>query len=112
MLLLSGRANTRCSVCRFDPGGPAPGTGLESPETGSQNRGYRDLDRRQRPHTLYVNPRNPPQSAHYSSETRKRRFVSECVVVDAVPYELVSAAKFPDIREFTGNFLQFTGKWP
>jgi site-specific DNA recombinase len=24
--------------------------------------------------------RKPPQSAHYSSETRKRRFVSECVV--------------------------------
>jgi hypothetical protein len=53
MLLPSGPANTRCSVCRFDPGGlhvpfsPAPGTGLESPETGSQNRGYRDLSQRQ-----------------------------------------------------------------
>ena len=31
-------------------------------------------------HTRYVNPRKRPQSAHYSSETRKRRFVSECVV--------------------------------
>jgi hypothetical protein len=56
MLLPSGPANTRCSVCRFDPGGlhvqlwPAPGTGLQSPETGSQNRRYRDLSRRQRPH--------------------------------------------------------------
>src|SRR5215470_18721148 len=34
MLLPSGAANTRCSVCRFDPGGlhvplsPAPGTGF------------------------------------------------------------------------------------
>jgi hypothetical protein len=55
MLLPSGPANTRCSVCRFEPGGlhvqlsPAPGTGLQSPETGSQNRRYRDLSRRQRP---------------------------------------------------------------
>ena len=53
MLLPSGPANTRCSVCRFDPGGlhvqlsPAPGTGLQSPETGSQNRRYRDLPRTQ-----------------------------------------------------------------
>ena len=43
MLLPSGPANTRCSVWRFDPGNlhvqlsPAPGTGLQSPETGSQN---------------------------------------------------------------------------
>jgi hypothetical protein len=49
MLLPSGPANTRCSVCRFDPGGlhvqlrPAPGTALQSPETGSQSRRYRDL---------------------------------------------------------------------
>jgi site-specific DNA recombinase len=58
---LSGRANTRCSACRFDPGGlhaqsgTAPGTGLASPETGSQNRRYRDLARRQRPHARYLN---------------------------------------------------------
>src|SRR5437762_13660628 len=107
MLPPSGRANTRCSVCRFDPGGPAPGTGLDSPETGSQNRGYRDLDRRQRPHTRYVNPRKPPQSAPYSLETRKRRFVSECVVVDAAPIEPVSSVKFPDNWENTGNFTHF-----
>jgi hypothetical protein len=56
MLLPSGPANTRCSACRFDPGGLhvqlrlAPGTGLQSRETGSQNRRYRDLSRRQRPH--------------------------------------------------------------
>ena len=36
----------------------------------------------------------------------------DCVAVDAVPYELVFAAKFPDIREFTGNFLQFAGNSP
>jgi hypothetical protein len=64
MLLPSGRANTRCSVCRFDPGGlhvqlrPAPGTGLESPETGSQNRRYRALGRYQRPHAPHLNCRN------------------------------------------------------
>ena len=45
------------------------------------------------------------------SKTRDRSD-TQFVAVDAVPYELVSAAKFPDIREFTGNFLQFTGKWP
>ena len=32
---LADFANELSSVCRFDPGGPAPGTGLESPETGS-----------------------------------------------------------------------------
>jgi hypothetical protein len=37
---------------------PAPGTGLQSPETGSQNRRYRDLSRRQRPHVPHSNPRN------------------------------------------------------
>jgi hypothetical protein len=50
MPLLSGLANTQCSVCRFDLSGLdlaqlrlAPGTGLEGPETGSQNPRYRDL---------------------------------------------------------------------
>src|SRR4030088_1754276 len=64
MLLPSGPANTRCSVCRFEPGGlhvqlsPAPGTGLQSPETGSQNRRYRDLSRRQRPQVPHLNRGN------------------------------------------------------
>jgi Protein of unknown function (DUF2924) len=86
MLLPSGPVNTRRSVCRFDPGGlhvqlrPAPGTGLQSPETGSQNQRYRDLSRRQRPHVPHLNPRKCPQIARYSSETGKRRFASDCVV--------------------------------
>src|SRR5437763_3195089 len=64
MLLPSGPANTPCSVCRFDPGGlhvqlsPAPGTALQSPETGSQNRRYRDLGLQQRPHAWYLNRGN------------------------------------------------------
>src|SRR5205814_751845 len=37
---------------------PPPGTGLESPETGSQNRRYRDLSRRQRPHAPHLNRQN------------------------------------------------------
>ena len=51
MPLLSGPANTRCSVYRFESlilsdftsrlGRGAPGTGLRSPETGSQNPRYR-----------------------------------------------------------------------
>jgi hypothetical protein len=86
MLLPSGPANTRCLVCRFDPGGLhvqlslAPGTGLQSPETGSQNRRYRDLSRQQRPHVPHLNPRKCPQIAGYSSETGKHRFASDCVV--------------------------------
>jgi hypothetical protein len=31
------------------------------------------------------------------------------VVVDAVSIEPVSASKFPDMREFAGNFSQFAG---
>ena len=72
---------------------PAPGTGLESPETGSQNPRYRDLSRRQRPHVPHLNPPKCPQIAGYSSETGKRRFASDCVVEDAVGCELVSATK-------------------
>src|SRR5258708_2820365 len=33
---------------------PAPGTALQSPETGSQNRRYRDLGRCQRPHVPHL----------------------------------------------------------
>src|SRR5437660_10683057 len=101
MLLPSGPANTRCSVCRCDAGGlhvqlqPAPGTGLESPETGSQNRRYRDLSWRQRPHVPHLNPRKCLQIAGYSSETWKHRFASDCVVVVAVMCELVSGSRIP-----------------
>jgi hypothetical protein len=120
ILLPSGPANTRCSVCRFDPGGlhvqrglhvqlsPAPGTDLQSPETGSQNRRYRDLSRRQRPQIPHLNPRKCPQSAGYSSETGKHRFASNCVVVDAAWIEPVSTAKFPANRE---NNREFCGFW-
>jgi hypothetical protein len=59
---------------------PAPGTGLQSPETGSQNRRYHDLSWRQRPHVPHLNPRKCPQIAGYSSETGKYRFASDCVV--------------------------------
>ena len=38
--------------------GTAPGTGLESPETGSQNLRYRDLGWRQRPPARHLNRRN------------------------------------------------------
>ena len=101
MLLPSGRANTRCSVCRFDPAGLqaqrglAPGTGLRRAETASQIRGYRALARQQRPHARDLNPRKRPQNAPHLSETRKGRFVSECVVEDAVRIEPVSASRPP-----------------
>jgi hypothetical protein len=72
MLLRSGHASMRCSVCRFDPGGlqqlrPAPGTGLECPETGGQTLRYRDLSRHQRPQAPRFNREN----------ARKLRAVSE-----------------------------------
>src|SRR5262249_15492208 len=38
----------------------------------------------------YLNARISPQIEGYSSETRKRRFVSDCVVAEAVPIEPVS----------------------
>ena len=112
MLRPSGRANTRCSVCRFDPGGlhvqlsPAPGTGLQSPETGSQNRRYRDLSWRQRPHVSHLNPRKCPQIAGYLSETRKHRFASDCVVVDAAWIEPVSTSNSLLAGNLAGNFLK------
>src|SRR3982074_3265937 len=37
---------------------PAPGTGLESQETGSQNQRYSDSGQRQRPHAQYLNRGN------------------------------------------------------
>src|SRR6266404_7269374 len=112
MLLPSGPANTRCSVWRFDPGNlhvqlsPAPGTGLQSPETGSQNRRYRDLDRRQRPHVPHLNLRKCPQIAGYLSETRKHRFASDCVVVDAAWIEPVSTSNSLLAGNLAGNFLK------
>src|SRR5258706_7865708 len=110
MLLPSGPANTRCSVCRFDPGNlhvqlsPAPGTGLQSPETGSQNRRYRDLSRQQRPHVPHLNPRKCLQIAGYLSETGKHRFASNCVVVDAARIEPVSISNSLLTGKLTGNF--------
>jgi hypothetical protein len=87
----------------------APGNGFRTPETEGRNPPPGGLHSPQRPHTLYVNPRKPPLSAHYSSETRKRRFVSECVVVDAAPIEPVSTGQFPSIREKNREFCKFEG---
>jgi hypothetical protein len=47
-----------------------------------------------------IEPRKRPQIAGYSSETEKRRFVLECVVVETVLSEPVSHLKFPASREF------------
>src|SRR6266404_3460447 len=112
MLLPSGPANTRCSVWRFDPGNlhvqlsPAPGTGLQSPETGSQNRRYRDLGRQQRPHVPHLNLRKCPQIAGYLSETGKHRFASDCVVVDAAWIEPVFTPNSLLAGNLAGNFLK------
>jgi hypothetical protein len=56
--------------------------------------------------------RRSPPIRGLSYTFRKSPVAHDCVVVNAVPYELVSAVKFPDIREFTGNFLQFAGIRP
>jgi hypothetical protein len=71
---------------------------LESPETGSQNRRYRDLSREQRPHVPHLNTRKCPQIAGYSSETAKHWFASDCVVVDAAQIEPVSPCKWGKSR--------------
>src|SRR5260370_21992471 len=47
--------------------------------------------------------RRSPPIRGLSYTFRKSPVAHDCVVVNAVPYELVSAVKFPDIREFTGN---------
>ena len=93
--------------------GTAPGTGLESPETGSQNWRRRTLSRQQRPYAGYLNPRN----------ARKTR---------AIPQRLANAGsyrsawwwmqspsngssrhpKFPDMRESAGNFSRPAGNLP
>jgi hypothetical protein len=80
---------------------------LQSPETGSQNRRYRDLGRRQRPHVPHLNPRKCPQIAAYLSETGKHRFASDCVVADALWIEPVSTPKFPANREINREFCGF-----
>jgi hypothetical protein len=105
MLLPSGRANMRCSVCRFDPRrclfitqARPPGTGLRSPETGGQNLGYRDLSRQQRPQVCHSNPRKCPAIAGYSAETRNSRLASNCVVAEAVRCEPVSPCNLGKCR--------------
>src|SRR5215475_876681 len=85
----------------------APGTGLRSPETGSQDQGYRGLTRHQRPDLRHLRAQKSPQIEGYSSETWKSRFVSDCVVVDAARIEPVS---FPAISEKQGEFREMQGE--
>src|SRR6266446_1628093 len=94
----------RRSSCAAQP--KAPGTGLQSPETGRQNRRYRDLSRQQRPHVPHLNSRKRPQIAGYSSETGKHRFASVCVVVDAARIEPVSTSNSLLAGNLAGNFLK------
>src|SRR5262245_31825140 len=81
MLLPSGRANTRCSVCRFNPGRSSrfftptlasqPGTGLESPETGRQARnGFGEPRDREAKSTL-SRPRPAEETARPALEPAK-----------------------------------------
>ena len=86
MLLPSGPASTRCSVCRSDSGD------LHAQlRSGARNgfAGPRDWESRSTlarplsaPETARPasEPRKCPQIAGYSLETRKRRFASDCVV--------------------------------
>jgi hypothetical protein len=50
--------------------------------------------------------RSIAQIAAYLAETRNSRLASNCVVVDAVCFEPISASKLPDNRENTGNFAE------
>ena len=94
----------------------APGTGLQSPETGSQNRRYRDLSWRQRPHVPHLNPRKCRQIAGYSSETGKHRFASDCVVGPGVVTQanLVNGLRVKQLQKAPLNangFLSKCQKW-
>ena len=98
---------TRCSTATLRAAarawawiGNAPGTGLRSPETGRQNRGSRGLTRQQRPEVRHLNARKSRHIGGHSSETRKRRFVSECVVVDAVLCQPVSPCNLGNAGRF------------
>src|SRR5262245_3102458 len=64
------------------------------------------------PIAAVIPARKRPHFAGYSSETRNRRFASDCVVADALRIEPVSAAKFPVKRESAGNFCNLQGIWP
>ena len=50
-----------------------------------------------------LEPQKRPQFAGYSAETRKRRFVSKCVVADALQIEPVSTSNSLLTGKLTGN---------
>jgi hypothetical protein len=85
---------------------PAPGTGLRSPETVSQNLGCPRLQRQRRPQNHHLNPLKCPQIAGYVADTRNSRLASNCVVVDAAPIEPVSTANSLLTGKLTGNFAK------
>ena len=113
MFLPSGPANTRCSACRFEPRSlhvqhrRAPGTGLQSPETGSQNRRYRDLSRRQRPH-LRIRTRGNARKLR-AIRQRPGNIGSHRTAWWWMqpPSNRSHPSEFPDNRENTRNFARF-----
>ena len=113
MLLPSGAANTPCSVCRFDPGGlhvqlsPAPGTALQSPETGSQNRRYRNLGLQQRPHAWYLNRGNARKLRAICLRPGNAGSHRTAWWWMQPPSNRSHPSEFPDKRENTGNFARF-----
>ena len=62
------------------------------------------LHSRQRPHAPYLNRENARKWRAYAAETGKRRFATDCVVVDAARIEPVSTGKFPANREIYREF--------
>src|SRR5437763_12761971 len=115
MLLPSGPANTPCSVCRFDPGGlhvqlsPAPGTALQSPETGSQNRRYRDLGLQQRPHAWYLNRGNARKLRAICQRPGNVGSHRTAWWWMQPPSNRSPGGKFPSIREKNREFCKFEG---
>ena len=65
LILADHRGSSRATLAL------APGTGLESPENGRQNRRYRDLDRRQRPHVPHLKPAKMPAKCALFVRDRK-----------------------------------------
>src|ERR1700704_5822709 len=102
MLLPSGPANTRCSVCRCatqpgarngfaEPRDRQPKSTLSRPQPAAETAGPA------------FEPRKRPQIAGYSSETGKHRFASDCVVVDAARIEPVSPPNSLPYRDSLKN---------
>ena len=84
--------------------GLAPGTGLQSPETGSQNLRYRDLCRRQRPHVPHLNRAKTPANCGLFFRDRETSVRTGLRGGGCSPYRTRLHRQFPANREKNREF--------